>query len=97
MIFAIWLEMRGTLWLEPLKIVTRPTVINSSSATKSWLSICAVRMRVMRLITGGLRVVFFGFDRRRLFAEQVVIEYLARDGRGGARAKAGVLDQHSER
>ena len=34
-IFANWAEIRGTLWLEPLKIVTIPTVISISSATSS--------------------------------------------------------------
>src|SRR5258705_7190037 len=94
-ILATWLEMRGTLWLEPLKMVTSPTPINRNRATSNWLSRCAVRSCVIRLITAGHVIV--GFNRRRLLAEQVVIEHLARDGCGGARAEPGVLDQYRDR
>src|SRR6187200_1515523 len=96
MMLATWLEMRGTLWLEPLNIVARPTPINSSSTTSNWVSRWAVSSRVKRLITGTGRS-FVGFERGRLLAEQIIIEHLARDGGGGARAEAGVFHQHGER
>src|SRR6187402_1230372 len=95
MMLATWLEMRGTLWLEPLNIVARPTPINSSSTTSNWVSRWAVSSRVKRLITGTGRS-FVGFERGRLLAEQIVIEHLPCNG-GGARAETGVFHQHGER
>src|SRR5689334_4252724 len=94
-IFATWLEIRGTLWFEPLNIVTIPTVISIINATSSWLSMCAVKSRRTRLITPGLVVV--GFHRRRLLAEQVVIEYRACDRRRCTRAEARVFNEHRKR
>src|SRR5215218_1423308 len=97
MMFAIWLEMRGTLWFEPLKIVTSPTPINSIRATSNWLSICAVNACVRRLITARLFVDFIALDRGRLLAEQIVIEHLPRNWSRCPCAEAGVFNQHSER
>src|SRR4051812_20522224 len=75
-------------------MVTSPTPINSSSATRSWLSICSVSRRARPLITAG-RVV--GFHGRWLFAEQIIVEHLAGDWPGGARAEAGVFNKHCKR
>src|SRR6187397_341209 len=77
-------------------MLASPTPINSSSTMSSWVSRWAVSSRVKRLIT-GTGCSFVGFERGRLLAEQIIIEHLARDGGGGARAEAGVLHQHGER
>src|SRR5215207_4642814 len=88
--------MRGTLWLEPLNIVAKPTPINISSPISNWVSMCAVSARVMRLITATDRP-FIGFERRRLLAEQIIIEHLARNRRRRARTEPGVLDENGKR
>jgi hypothetical protein len=47
-----------------------------------------------RLIRGGIFV--FRSWLCRLFAEQVIVEYLARDGSGGARTETAILDYNCQ-
>src|SRR4051794_39952946 len=91
-----WLETRPVLWLEPLKMASRLTPISSNTASSSGASTWAVNRWPMRLISRGVATDFLQLDRRRLLAEQIVIEHLARDWRRRGGAEAGVLDQHGE-
>src|SRR5689334_4677702 len=90
---TIWLDTRGRLWFDPLKITTRPTPISNSIVASSWPSTCAVTTRTARLITGAITLQLSCF---RHLAEKVVIEHGARNRRCGYSSEAGVFDDHGK-
>src|SRR5712691_9299765 len=84
---------RARLALEALNSTTSPIVISTSANPRSMPSTCWVRYPPNRLIAGFIvfTLVLVAFGRFRHFAQQIVIEHLARDRRGIARAETGVL------
>src|SRR5687767_8263049 len=95
--------MRAALALDALASTTRPSVIRASMKANSTPSRWRVkkspirrrtRLFIVLLLRLGLRVRLL---RGRHLAEQVVVDHLAGDRRGVARAEARVLHDHGQR
>src|SRR5512145_229602 len=87
---------RAAFRLDALTSTTRPSATSASTIPSSVPSIWRVREYASRLTAGTILVPAALFQARPL-AEEVVVEHLARERRGGARAEAGVLHDHRER
>src|SRR6185503_4564622 len=88
---------RAVLALEALNSVSSPTAISVSKKANSTPSMWRVKRYSRRLIAGTIVRVLGALLRLGQFAEQVVIDHLARDRGGVARAEPGILDDHRER
>src|SRR5687768_9510201 len=94
-----WPVMRTALAFEALASTKRPSAIRAirkaSSTPSRWRVKYSLTRRMTRLFILLLRRL--GLLRRRHLAEQVVVDDLARDRRGVARAETRVLHYHRQR
>src|ERR1700681_1605598 len=101
---------RGTLWSDAENSVTMPTPTIASAAPMRKLSMRRAsscqswpKMATKRFTAEPLIAFVVGRARRFYLrsggraAEQIVVKHGARNGRGGLRAEAAVLDEHRER
>src|SRR3970040_799801 len=94
--FASCAGIRAAFRLDALTSTTSPTASSASTMPNSVPSMLRVREFPSRLTVGCI-VVLAALFRRGQLAEEVVVEHLARERRGRARAEAGVFHDHGER
>src|SRR5262245_13633865 len=88
-----WAVRRAVFALAALNSASNPTVASMMTAQSSSPSIWRMQYSPMRLIVSVIVLHLVALERLGFLAEQVVVEQLARDRRGGSAPAAAVLDQ----